>query len=88
MTRLRLLSRPGCHLCEEMRTRVDELLGDAAREWEVVDVDSDPRLASQFGEAIPVLYVNGRLFARTRLPPVATKLRLRRAARRPAPGSG
>ena len=88
MTRLRLLSRPGCHLCEEMRARVDELLGDAAREWEVVDVDSDRELASRFGEAIPVLYVNGRLFAKTRLPPVATKLRLRRAARRPLSGSG
>lgn len=88
MTRLRLLSRPGCHLCEEMRARVDELLEDAAREWEVVDVDSDRELARRFGEAIPVLYVNGRLFAKTRLPPVATKLRLRRAARRPARGSG
>jgi hypothetical protein len=71
-----------------MRAKVDELLGDAAREWEVVDVDSDRHLASRFGEAIPVLYVNGRLFAKTRLPPVATKLRLRRAARRPPSGSG
>jgi hypothetical protein len=65
-----------------MRRRVDELLGDMPREWEVVDVDSDEALARDFGEAIPVLYVNGRLFAKTRLPPIATRLRLRRAAAR------
>lgn len=79
MTRLKLLSRPGCHLCEELRRRVDGMLGDRPREWEVVDVDSDPDLAAEFGEAIPVLYVNGKLFAKTRLPPAA-KLRLLRAA--------
>lgn len=81
--RLRLLSRPGCHLCDELRRRVDGILSDFAREWEIVDVDSDGDLAARWGEAIPVLYVNGRLFAKTRLPPVATGLRLRRAARMP-----
>lgn len=80
MTRLRLLSRPECHLCEELRQRVDGMLGDLPREWEVVDVDSDPDLAAQFGDAIPVLFVNGKLFAKTRLPPIATRLRLLRAA--------
>ena len=45
-----------------------------------MNVDSDPALAAEFGEAIPVLFVNGRLFAKTRLPPIAAALRLRRAA--------
>lgn len=80
--RLRLLSRPGCHLCEEMRREVDRILRDSLHEWEIVDVDSDAALAAEFGLAIPVLYVNGRLFAKTRLPPIATALRLRRAAGR------
>ncbi len=79
MTRLRLLSRPGCHLCEELRRRVDVLLDGVAHEWDVVDVDSDPELAARFGNEIPVLFVGPRLFAKTRLPPVATRLRLRRA---------
>ena len=83
MTRLRLLSRPGCHLCDEMRRRVEAILGDMPRTWEEVDVDSNPELARRYGEAIPVLFVNGRLFAKTRLPPLATRLRLQRAARRP-----
>ena len=83
MIRLRLLSRPGCGLCEEMRERVDRLLGEKPREWEVVDVDSDAELARRYGASIPVLFVNGRLFAKIRLPRLAAALRLRRAALRP-----
>src|SRR5262249_48603986 len=30
---LRLLSRPGCHLCDEMRKDVDAILADAERSW-------------------------------------------------------
>ena len=80
MIRLKLLSRPGCHLCEEMRSEVDRLLSDEPRQWEVLDVDSDPDLAQRYGQGIPVLFVNGRLFARMRLPRLASRLRLRRSA--------
>jgi hypothetical protein len=83
---LRLLSRPGCHLCDRMREEVDRLLEDREREWEVVDVDSDPSLAQRFGESIPVLYVNGRLFAKIRIPRLGARLRLHRAAARAAGG--
>jgi Glutaredoxin-like domain (DUF836) len=78
--RLRLLSRPGCHLCERMRAEVDALLGAAPREWEIVDVESESALAERHGDEIPVLFVNGRLFAKIRLPRLAARLRLRRAA--------
>ncbi|HTO89225.1 MAG TPA: glutaredoxin family protein [Thermoanaerobaculia bacterium] len=80
MIRLRLLSRPDCHLCEEMRREVDELLQGEAREWEILDVDRDPDLARKYGEEVPVLFVNDRLFAKVRLPRLASGLRLRRAA--------
>ena len=80
MVRLRLYTRPGCGLCDEMRREVDALLGETQREWEVVDVDSDPELARKYGDSIPVLFVNGRLFAKTRLPNLGKRLRLRRAA--------
>lgn len=83
MTRLTLLSRPGCHLCDEMRRQVEAILADVERQWEEVDVDSDPELARRYGETIPILFVNGRLFAKIRLPRLAAALRLRRAADRP-----
>lgn len=81
MTRLKLLSRPGCHLCVEMRRQVDAILADRPRSWEEQDVDADPELARRYGDSIPVLFVNGRLVAKVRLPRLAAALRLRRAAR-------
>ena len=80
MIRLRLLSRPGCHLCDRMKAEVDEILQGERHEWEIVDVDSDAGLASRYGQEIPVLFVNDRLFAKVRLPKLASRLRLRRAA--------
>jgi glutaredoxin-like protein DUF836 len=78
--RLAMLSRPGCHLCEEMRREVDAILAGLPAAWEEVNVDSDEALARRYGDSIPVLFVNGRLFAKVRLPRLATALRLRRAA--------
>jgi hypothetical protein len=80
MITLKLLSRPDCHLCEEMRVEVDRLLEDEPHEWEIVDVDSDDELARRWSDAIPVLFVNGRLFAKGRIPKLAARLRLLRAA--------
>ncbi|HEX9690446.1 MAG TPA: glutaredoxin family protein [Thermoanaerobaculia bacterium] len=80
MIRLTLMSRPGCHLCDEMRRDVEALLADRAYEWNIVDVESDPDLTRRYGESIPVLFVNGHLFAKIRLPRLSSKLRLLRAA--------
>lgn len=85
MIRLTLYSRPGCHLCEVMREEVDSILRDTAHEWEIVDVESDPELSARYGDSIPVLYVNGRLFAKIRLPRLASKRRLLRTAGPAAP---
>jgi hypothetical protein len=67
-----------------MRRQVEEILTDVERQWEEVDVDSDPELARRYGEEIPILFVNGHLFAKIRLPRLAAALRLRRAALRPS----
>jgi hypothetical protein len=80
MIRLKLLSRPGCHLCDQMRGDVDRLLEAEPHEWEIVDVDSDDEIARRWSDSIPVLFVNGRLFAKIRMPRLATGLRLMRAA--------
>jgi hypothetical protein len=77
---LRLLSRPGCRLCDEMRADVDRLLEGHPHDWEVVDVDSDDEIARRWSDSIPVLFVNGRLFAKIRIPKLAPGLRLMRAA--------
>ncbi|HZI65940.1 MAG TPA: glutaredoxin family protein [Thermoanaerobaculia bacterium] len=79
MIQLTLLSRPGCHLCEEMRREVDAVLAGRPHEWDVIDVTSDPDLLLRYGDSIPVLFVNGRLFAKIRLPRFSSKVRLLKA---------
>ena len=80
MISLKLLTRPDCHLCHQMRADVDRLLAGEEHAWEEVDVDSDDELARRWSDSIPVLFVNGRLFAKVRLPKLAARLRLMRAA--------
>lgn len=63
-----------------MRADVDRLLVGDAHEWEIVDVDSDDEIARRWSDSIPVLFVNGRLFAKVSLPKLAARLRLMRAA--------
>lgn len=66
---LRLLSRPGCHLCEEMRAAVRPLVEAKGGRLSVVDVDSDPALAARFGNEIPVLLdAEDRVVAKVRDP--------------------
>ena len=63
-----------------MQADVDRLLAADAHEWEIVDVDSDDEIARRWSDSIPVLFVNGRLFAKVRIPKIAARLRLMRAA--------
>lgn len=63
-----------------MRADVDRLLAGDPHEWEIVDVDSDDEIARRWSDSIPVLFVNGRLFAKGRIPKLAARLRLMRTA--------
>ena len=55
-----VLSREGCHLCEDMLRELAELeLAGSIPPVTVVDVDSDPQLASRFGLKVPVLLLDG-----------------------------
>ncbi len=49
-----LLTRPGCHLCEDFETEVLAAFGDRL-EIEAVQVDQHPAWREQYGLRIPVL---------------------------------
>jgi hypothetical protein len=54
-----VLNREGCHLCENMLTELARLeLAGAIPKVAVIDVDSDPELARQFGLKVPVLLLD------------------------------
>jgi hypothetical protein len=54
--RVTLLSRAGCHLCDDARDVVRRVVGEAFAE---LDVDGDPALAQRYGEEVPVVLVDG-----------------------------
>lgn len=64
---LTLITRQGCHLCEEASNDLARLVGrfsalypDKPYVVEVLDVDSDAALLSKYSEEVPVLLLNGR----------------------------
>ncbi len=74
---LTLYSRPGCHLCDEMK----EILYPVARACHCtvaeVDISGDPDLEARYGTEIPVLLINGRKAFKYRLTERALRARLR-----------
>jgi len=62
-----LYSRPGCHLCEEMKSVVSLVARLMPITLAEVDISSDPELERQYGIEIPVLFVDGRKAAKYRI---------------------
>ena len=65
--RLTLYTRPGCHLCDEMKAVIDRARGQAPCELTEVDVSGDETLRRQYGLHVPVLLADGVEVARTRI---------------------
>ncbi len=65
--RLTLYSKPGCHLCEEMKAVVERVAARVPLAIEEIDISGDPVLLAEYGEQIPVLFINGRKTAKYRI---------------------
>lgn len=57
--RVRLLSRPGCHLCDDARVVIESVCAELGVGWEEYDISDDERLTREYGEKIPVTFVDG-----------------------------
>ena len=64
---LTIYSRPGCHLCDEMKAVVDLVARWVPFTIDIIDVSNDPQLEARYGLEIPVLLINGRKAAKYRL---------------------
>jgi len=56
-----LLTREGCHLCEEALTIVSSVCAAHDASWRTIDVDTDPELRAAYTDHVPVIFVNGAL---------------------------
>jgi hypothetical protein len=57
--RITLLSKPGCHLCDEARVVIERVADDTGVGWQEVDILSDPELKAAWWDQIPVTLVDG-----------------------------
>jgi hypothetical protein len=64
-----IYSRPGCHLCDEMKAVVRRVIAsaDAPMAIEEIDISTDPDLEARYGLEIPVLLVDGKKTAKYRI---------------------
>ena len=69
--RLTIYSKPGCHLCDEMKTLVHRVLarhpGGRHAAVDEVDISTDSGLLDRYGLEIPVLLIDGRKVAKYRV---------------------
>jgi hypothetical protein len=54
-----LLSRPGCHLCDEARTVIGAVAADLDMSWEERDITASPDDLARYSEMIPVTLIDG-----------------------------
>jgi glutaredoxin len=57
--RVTLLSKPGCHLCDDARAVIAAVAGELGVPWEELDITADEALFAQWWEQIPVTLVDG-----------------------------
>ena len=58
--RITLLSKPGCHLCDEARVVIERVAADLGVGWAERSIEDDPSLKERYWEQIPVTFVDGR----------------------------
>ncbi len=69
--RVVLYTKPGCHLCDDMRDQLDAALRGSVEPVHAVDIAGDLHLYMRFRYDIPVLVIDGREVARHRISDVA-----------------
>lgn len=74
-----VLTKPGCHLCEEALAVTAEACGEFGIAPVEVDLSVDPEALAQHAEEIPVLRIDGRVRDFWRFDPVRLRRMLRDA---------
>ena len=58
--RVLVLTRPGCHLCENAEAVVDAVCREFGVGWRSQDITDDAELLRRYGNEIPVTFVDGK----------------------------
>ena len=75
--RLTIYSKPGCHLCDEMKAVVKQTInGREGISLEEMDISNDPALVALYELEIPVLMIDGKRAAKYRITEAELKRRI------------
>jgi len=79
-TTLTFLSRPGCHLCDDARVVVNEVLADfPSVTFAEHSIEDDAELHERYAEEIPVVLINDRVHNIWRVDPTRLRAALKEA---------
>jgi hypothetical protein len=67
VAQLTIYSRPGCHLCEDMKAVVERVGRKVPIRLEEINIEGDQDLERRYGAEIPVLMIEGRKAAKFRI---------------------
>jgi hypothetical protein len=74
--RVRLVGKPGCHLCDDARAVIARVCAELAVGGEEVSILDDPVLADLYWEQIPVTLVDGDVLDFWRVDPARLRAAL------------
>jgi hypothetical protein len=77
--RVVVLTRQGCHLCDQALVQVAAVCAETGERYAVVDVDGDPELRRRYTDQVPVTFVDGAQHDFWRVDPVRLKAALLRS---------
>ena len=58
--RVVLYSKPGCHLCDDARAVIEAVCAELGEAYDEIDITSSDNMMGDYGEEIPVTFVDGR----------------------------
>jgi glutaredoxin len=58
--KIRIYSKPDCHLCDEAKETIQRVTKRLPIEIEVIDIQKDPELFDQYRYDIPVIFLDDR----------------------------
>lgn len=58
--KIRILSKPDCHLCDDAKQIIERVTERLPIEIEVIDIERDPELFNQYRYDIPVIFLEER----------------------------
>jgi glutaredoxin len=76
---LTLLTRAGCHLCDQALRQIEPLVSKLGAQLRLVDVDSDRVLREDYGFDVPVVFLGNQEIARHRINPQTIRAALSNA---------